>query len=87
VTLPTTVDFNAIRDILLALLTERAEALNLFMQTTTPYVLGCHRKKLLFMLFLETTIVFAFLYEARRARHLACTYLPLKVIALTVPVS
>jgi len=39
------------------------------------------------MLFLETTIVFAFLYEARRARHLACTYLPLKVIALTVPVS
>ena len=55
------------------------------MATTQPYVCPCARKKMLFLLFFETTIVFAFLYEARRAKHLALTYLPFKIVALTVP--
>lgn len=85
-TFPTTIDYNAGLDLLLNLLTDSAEALNTFMATTEPYVVFCAKKKLIFFLLLETTVAFSFLYEARRAKHLAWTYLVLKIIALSAPV-
>jgi len=86
-TFPTTVDFNDVLNLFLAQLTPFVEELNTFMHSTEPYNITCHRKKVFFLLFLETTFVFAFLYETRRAKHLAVTYLPLKLIALNVTVS
>lgn len=85
-TFPTTIDYNAGLDLLLNLLTAAAKALNAFMTTTEPYVIICAKKKLVFFLLLETTIAFSFLYEARRAKYLAWTYLVLKIIALSAPV-
>lgn len=85
-TFPTTLDYNALLAFFLDQLTGPAEALNRFMCSTEPYVFPCARKKVLFLLFFETTIVFAFLYEARRAKHLALTYLPFKIYALTAVV-
>lgn len=86
-TFPTTVDFNEMLNLLNAQLTTFAEALSTFMYSTEPYVFPCARKKIFFLFFLETTIVFAFLYEARRARYLALTYLLFKLLALSAPVS
>ena len=85
-TFPTTIDYNAGLDLLLNLLTAAAKPLNTFMATTEPYVLICAKKKLVFFLFLETTIVFSFLYEARRAKILALIYLVFKIAALYAPV-
>jgi len=68
---PTAADFNTLFDLLLTLLNDTAADLNAFMSTTEPYVISCARKKLFFFLFFETTIVFGFLYEARRAKYLA----------------
>lgn len=82
-----TIDYNTILDLFLNSLTTPAEALNTFMTTTEPYVISCHKKKLYFFLFLETYIVYAFLYEARRSKYLAFTYLPFKLFVLTVSVS
>lgn len=82
-TLPTMADFNTYIDLLSVYLTLFVEDLNSFMSSTQPYIYTCARKKLLFLLFFETTIVFAFLYEARRAKYLAFTYLPFKIAALT----
>lgn len=86
-TFPTAVDFNELVNFLNMQLTTFAGALNAFMHSTEPYVFPCARKKIFFLLFLETTIVFAFLYEARRARYLAVTYLLFKLLALSAPVS
>lgn len=83
-TFPTTSDFNTYIDLLSVYLTPFAEAFNSFMSSTQPYIYTCARKKLFFLLFFETTIVFAFLYEARRAKYLAFAYLPIKIVALTV---
>lgn len=85
-TFPTTIDYNAGLDLLLNLLTVAAKALNAFMTTTEPYVIICAKKKLVFFLLLETTVAFSFLYEARRAKYLAFTYLVFKIIALSAPV-
>lgn len=70
-TFPTTADFNAILDLLLNLLNDASVELHVFMSTTEPYIISCARKKLFFFLFFETTLVFGFLYEARRAKYLA----------------
>lgn len=82
-TFPTLADFNTYVDLLSVYLTLVVEDLNSFMSSTQPYIYTCARKKLLFLLFFETTIVFAFLYETRRAKYLAFAYLPFKIAALT----
>lgn len=84
---PTTVDFNEALNFLNSQLTSFAEALNVFMSSTEPYVFPCMRKKIFFLLFFETTIVFAFLYEARRAKKAAVAYLLFKLLALSAPVT
>lgn len=81
------VDFNEVLNFLNSQLTTFAEALNVFMSSTEPYVFPCMRKKILFLLFLETSIVFAFLYEARRAKYVAVVYLLFKLLAYFVPVT
>lgn len=86
-TFPTTVDYNDLLNFLLAQLTTFAEVLNAYMNYTEPYVFPCMRKKIFFLLFFETTIVYAFFYEARRAKYLAVTYLLLKLLALYAPVA
>jgi hypothetical protein len=86
-TFPVAVDYNETLNFLLDQLTTFAEALGVFMSSTEPYVLTCAPKKLFFFLLLETTIVYAFLYEARRAKYLAVTYLAFKLFALYVPVT
>jgi hypothetical protein len=68
-TFPTTVDFNALINLLIT--QPLAEQVDTFMSHTEPYALSCHTKKLCLFLFVETAIVFAFLYEARRAKYLA----------------
>ena len=86
-TLPTTIDYNALLAFLLEQMTVPVEALNTFMSSTEPYIFPCARKKILFFLFFETTIVFAFFYEARGKKRLAFIYLFFKLIALTTVVS